>query len=93
MSPLNSPPNLLDMRMFLTRDLQVIFLHQFLGFTHYHLKSFAGDPKILHEQPNRPNGVKSFIWVRHWQNNPSDLRCQVKMKTQRQATEVMVTEA
>lgn len=61
MSPLNSPPHLLDMRVFLTRHLQVIFLHLFLGFTCHHLKRFADDPnKILPEQPNRPNGVEAF---------------------------------
>lgn len=36
--------------------------------------------------------LKPLLWVRHRQNNLCDLRCQVKMKSQRQATEVTVTQ-
>lgn len=36
--------------------------------------------------------LKPFLWVRRRQNNLSDLRCWVRMKSPRQAAEVTVTQ-
>lgn len=64
MSSLNSPPYLLDVMTFLIGDIQVIFLHLFLGFTCHHLKRFAVDLNILPEQPNTPMELKPFLWAK-----------------------------